>query len=500
MNETANQKAINSLVQSLRPKQAPKGAEGNGHATDSALFSDGTVLENLFGEAQGQKWREVYNGNWTTHYESQSSADAAILHKLAFYTDRDGVQMDRIIRGSGLARGKWDSRRGGSTWLSDEIARAIENTPEGYKPKARVKVRSRSRSLGNLGMSNDPEQSLRAVSFRGREKPGPREWIVERAICKGHAATWYGESGIAKSLLGAHQGLSLAAPDVDTWAGLKIATVPVLYGDFELDETEHLRRSQELAAGMGLDDVPEEFHYLPLAGLPAEEAFGIAAEECARLGAALFIVDSVGFALDGDSEISKDVLRFHKDCLRPIKEAGATPHLIDHQAKVIKGEKYSDKQEFGSVYKTNAVRSSFQIRGAWDGNELTTTFTHRKTNFGPKVPAFSLKLVFGGGRVKVEKLEEAIPNPDRAPSKKEQVFEAVEELGRVTAEAVARKTGISLQTVRNAVSELVSEGALKDTGEKQGRSRIIVTHSQTTKGTGTGTKAQAGTSGYREAF
>jgi hypothetical protein len=295
------------------------------------------------------------------------------------------------------------------------VEKAAPKPTETRKAKAQDEVRSRSRSLGNTGMSNDPEQSIRAVSFRGRKKPGPREWIVERAICKGHA-------------------------------------------------------------------------------------FGIAAEECGRIGAGLFIVDSVGFALEGDGELSKDVLRFHKECLRPIKEAGATPHLIDHQAKVIKGEKYSEKQEFGSVYKTNSVRSSFQIRGAWDGNELTTTFTHRKTNFGPKVPAFSLRLLFGGGRVKVERLEEAVPNPDRGPSKKEQVFEAVEELGRATAETVARKTGISLQTVRNAVSELVSEGALKDTGEKQGRSRIVVTHSQTTKGTGTGTKAQASASGYQEAF
>jgi len=501
MNQTPDQATINRLVQSLRPKPTPKAAENNGHAEATAgPLSNTDVLENLFGEAEGQKWRDLYNGSWEQYYDSQSSADAAILHKLAFWTDRDPAQMEQIARGSGLARQKWDSRRGGSTWLAGEIARAAEDTPEGYKPKVGDKVHSRSRSLGNTGMSNDPEQSIRAVSFRGRKKPGPREWIVERAICKGHAATWYGESGIAKSLLVAHLGLSLAAPDIDAWAGLKIATVPVLYGDFELDETEHLRRSQELAAGMGLDDVPEEFHYLPLAGLPAEEAFGIAAEECGRIGAGLFIVDSVGFALEGDGELSKDVLRFHKECLRPIKEAGATPHLIDHQAKVIKGEKYSDKQEFGSVYKTNSVRSSFQIRGAWDGNELTTTFTHRKTNFGPKVPAFSLKLLFGGGRVKVERLEEAVPSPDRGPSKKEQVFEALEELGRATAETVARKTGISLQTVRNAVSELVSEGALKDTGEKQGRSRIVVTHSQTTKGTGTGTKAQADTSGYQEAF
>jgi hypothetical protein len=87
-----------------------------------------------------------------------------------------------------------------------------------------------------------------------------------------------------------------------------------------------------------------------------------------------------------------------------------------------------------------------------------------------------------------------MPNPDREPSKKELVQEAVEDMGRATAETVQRKTGLNLQTVRNAISESIREGALQDTGDKQGRSRIVVTHSHTTKGTGTGTTAQADTS------
>lgn len=474
------------------PEPAPN---GGGH---TVARPDAEILDLCRRAENAAKFSDLFDhGDVHVHHGGDDSrADLALASMFAFYT-QDPAQLDRLISGSALGqRPKWRNR---ADYRRRTIKKALSSVRERYS-EPQDQVRSRSQSLGNLGVSNDPEQSIRAVSFSGREKPGPREWIVERAICKGHAATWYGESGIAKSLLAAHLGLSLAAPDVETWAGLTIATVPVLYGDFELDETEHLRRSQELAAGMGLDDVPEEFHYLPLAGLPAEEAFGIAAEECARLRAGLYIVDSVGFALEGDGELSKDVLRFHKECLRPIKEAGATPHLIDHQAKVIKGEKYSDKQEFGSVYKTNSVRSSFQIRGAWDGNELTATFTHRKTNFGPKVPAFSLKLLFGGGRVKVERLEEAVPNPDRGPSKKEQVFEAVEELGRATSATVANKTGINELTVRNALSTLVREGELKDTGEKQGRYSIVATHSHTTKGPGPGAKAQAGTSGYQEAF
>jgi hypothetical protein len=320
--------------------------------------------------------------------------------------------------------------------------------------------------------------------------PTPRGWIVDNHVWQGHAASWFGEGGVAKSLLALHLSLTVAAEGRRYWMGFAVKTAPVLYVDFELDADEQHRRALELAAGMGLPGIPDNFYYLSAAMLPPAVAFAVAAEECRRLGAKLVIVDSVGFALDGDSENARDVLGFYRTRVQPLKDAGASPLLIDHQAKIIKGEKYSDKQAFGSVYKTNAVRSSFQIRGSGDDEpgEITATFTHKKNNFGWREKDFSVKLVFGEGRTTVERLEAPMPNPDREPSKKERVLEAVGELGRATAETVQNKTGISLQTVRNSISELLTEGALADTGEKQNRSRIVVTHSHTTKGTGTGTK------------
>jgi hypothetical protein len=49
-----------------------------------------------------------------------------------------------------------------------------------------------------------------------------------------------------------------------------------------------------------------------------------------------------------------------------------------------------------------------------------------------------------------------------------------------------------LKTVRNAASGLLRDGVLADTGEKAGRSRILIPHSQSTKGTGTGMTEEAG--------
>jgi hypothetical protein len=465
------------------PEPEPNGGSQrpNGPPPD---LSDEEIIELIRKAKNAAKFSTLYDAGDISAYDGDDSdADLALLGLLKFYT-QDHAQLERLFSDSALGRRpKWNR----SDYRRRTIEKALSDVRETYTPP-RDKSRSRSHSLGDLGMSNEPEPKIQAFSFSGREKPGPRGWIVDNHLWQGHATSWFGEGGVAKSLLALHLGLTVAAENRSYWMAFAVKTVPVLYLDFELDADEQHRRALDLAKGMNLKAIPENFYYLSVAMVPPEEAFRIAAEECRRLGVKLVIVDSVGFAIDGDSENSSDVLGFYRRCIQPLKDIGASPLLIDHQAKIIKGEKYADKQAFGSVYKTNAVRSAFQIRGSQDvQGEITATFTHKKNNFGWKEKDFSLKVLFEEGCITSERLQEAVPSPDREPSKKEQVLEAIEELGRATAEMVTQKTGITLQTVRNSISELLVEGALKDTGDKQNRSRIVVTHSHTTKGTGTGT-------------
>jgi hypothetical protein len=58
-----------------------------------------------------------------------------LLLKLAFYTGNDPVQMDRLIGESALYSAKFDTRRGGQTWIVAEIGKAIARTTETYSPK-----------------------------------------------------------------------------------------------------------------------------------------------------------------------------------------------------------------------------------------------------------------------------------------------------------------------------------------------------------------------------
>ena len=55
------------------------------------------------------KFTLLYSGNWQgAGYSSQSEADLSLCNILAFWTDCNTDQMDRIFRSSGLYREKWD--------------------------------------------------------------------------------------------------------------------------------------------------------------------------------------------------------------------------------------------------------------------------------------------------------------------------------------------------------------------------------------------------------
>ena len=58
--------------------------------------------------ANGAKFERLWGGNWKGDYPSQSEADLALCSELAFWTEGDAPQIDRLFRHSGLYRKKWE--------------------------------------------------------------------------------------------------------------------------------------------------------------------------------------------------------------------------------------------------------------------------------------------------------------------------------------------------------------------------------------------------------
>lgn len=325
---------------------------------------------------------------------------------------------------------------------------------------------SSSSSLGSSGDSDTPTIRM----MRDMRRPtGPRPYIVDGVLFRGFPAAIYGDGGTAKSTLVMHLAQSVAL-GVD-WFGFDTAKTQVLYLDFELDEDEQARRAYEIAQGMGYDEVPEGCGYISGAGHDTQAVFKLALEKCREHGFGLVIVDSAGYAMDGDAESSRDVLRFFRQYEGAFRRAGITMLLVDHQAK---GGSYQDKTMFGSVYKSNSARSVFQVEASERGDGyMNLTLRHKKVNFGAMLQPFGvavrfIKDAFGvveEVRLSVREMDASELAEERTVNARNRVLMALED-GPMYPAAIADATGLELPTVKNVLTKLRKAREVKDTGNK----------------------------------
>jgi len=79
------------------------------------------------------KFAELYQGSWSGYYGSQSEADVSLCMILAFWTDCNTEQIDRIFRTSGLYREKWERQ----DYREATIENAISQLEKTYSEFAR---------------------------------------------------------------------------------------------------------------------------------------------------------------------------------------------------------------------------------------------------------------------------------------------------------------------------------------------------------------------------
>lgn len=107
-------------------------------ASATTSMDDEEVLSRAMNAKNGPKFTRLWNGN-TSGYDSQSEADMALCCLLAFWTQKDAAQMDRLFRQSSLYRGKWDDQHysGGKTYGEGTVERAIAVTSDVFEPSER---------------------------------------------------------------------------------------------------------------------------------------------------------------------------------------------------------------------------------------------------------------------------------------------------------------------------------------------------------------------------
>lgn len=206
-----------------------------------------------------------------------------------------------------------------------------------------------------------------------------------------------------------------------------------------------------------------------------ETAFRAALAHVKGYGALAVIIDSMGLAMQGDMEKGKDVLAFHSRNINPLRRAGATPFIVDHEGKFQSGEKHKDKSPFGSAYKAWASRSVLQFElDEYDkeNSVLDIRVRQTKTNFGPKIEPIGVRLIFAEKKVSMETFE--LPDveliEEESKPVKKRVLGALQ-IGPATNANLQRLTGASAGTIRNNLSQLIQEGTIVEDGY-QGRLKV----------------------------
>lgn len=98
-------------------------------------LSDTEIIDKARACRTGQVFQLLYSGAWQGLFNSQSEADLALCGQLAFWCQKDEVQIDRIFRSSGLMRPKWDQKRGSNTYGQMTISKAVSTCGEVYTPQ-----------------------------------------------------------------------------------------------------------------------------------------------------------------------------------------------------------------------------------------------------------------------------------------------------------------------------------------------------------------------------
>ncbi|MHB1158465.1 MAG: phage NrS-1 polymerase family protein [Phycisphaerales bacterium] len=101
------QQQLDDLCTMLWPPQ-PQRPAGSMAASVPIDVDDQELLRRMFASKHGDAIRRLYGGDTSGHGDDDSVADLALCAHLAFWTGRDEQRMDRLFRGSGLFREKWD--------------------------------------------------------------------------------------------------------------------------------------------------------------------------------------------------------------------------------------------------------------------------------------------------------------------------------------------------------------------------------------------------------
>ena len=147
----------------LKPEPSAAPEKKASRATPALALSDDEIIQKAHAAKNCNTFAALWNGD-TVGFNSPSKADLSLCNMLAFWTQREADQMDRLFRLSGLYREKWNRRQTGSTYGALTIQKAIASCRETYSPRTWDRVPKQDMPTGVR--AHDPHEHKHGASFK----------------------------------------------------------------------------------------------------------------------------------------------------------------------------------------------------------------------------------------------------------------------------------------------------------------------------------------------
>ncbi|WP_404803317.1 phage/plasmid primase, P4 family [Mammaliicoccus sciuri] len=185
---SSDQSYIDTLVERYFKREVITHDTINDDVTPSNL-DDVEVMELMTSSKDADKLSKLMRGGWQDLFESQSEADLSLLNALAFYTQKNAAQMDRIFRSSVLIRPKWDTLRGNETYGQISINKAIEGCNNVYDPEYKkayaydIQLKDESSIKGLLKVRGREEREMLEKAWEDNGKNGRKPTTIGTNRC-----------------------------------------------------------------------------------------------------------------------------------------------------------------------------------------------------------------------------------------------------------------------------------------------------------------------------
>ncbi len=100
------QAELDEVLERFLPK--PTVPEMSARPAAPVDLDDRALLDKAMSASNGAEFAALYAGQWEGRFETQSQADQSLCNRIAWWTGPDPDRIDRLFRGSGLYRSKWD--------------------------------------------------------------------------------------------------------------------------------------------------------------------------------------------------------------------------------------------------------------------------------------------------------------------------------------------------------------------------------------------------------